>query len=152
MFDMKKVVFVLLALISSSCSTKSRPQIEEPFRHSVKFQGESIGLIAEWYTGDKSNSTAITKENNNIDPARIEIGDSLIIPRGLLLNSKPLTEEYVRAKNTPTASPDIKVPVSESNAKVSDTQEQSPLSKRSKKETEELIKTREDLWQELIGE
>jgi hypothetical protein len=148
-------LFALTILMLGSCSTKNTQSNEQPFRHSVRFEGENLSIISEWYTGNKSNLSAIVQDNKNIDPAKIELGAVIIIPKSLLINRAPMTEEFVRLKAQPilppvTTSSDLvaqqkRIESSQSNRDLQPT-------KRTKKDTEELIKTREDLWQELIGE
>ena len=36
---------------SAALETKAKPQESAPFVHTVRWQGESLSLIAKWYTG-----------------------------------------------------------------------------------------------------
>ncbi len=142
------VALCLYSVLLISCSWfKSESNYGElPFRHTVKYRGESIGILAEWYTGSVENWSRIAEINKNINPNKIELGDVILIPKGLVVRSIPLTEEFCRLKNT---APQIEPDTVEEELKK---QFKSPVTTKRKKETDELIKNREDLWNELIGE
>ena len=64
--------------------------------HTVKFPGETLSIIADWYTGNSRNWEVIVNENPGLDPKRIRIGDVIIIPRSLVVKDAPLPEKAVR--------------------------------------------------------
>jgi hypothetical protein len=63
--------------------------------HSVRWQGETLSLIAQWYTGSGKNWRALADANRAIIPDRLAIGDRVLIPAGLLKNRKPLPHDLV---------------------------------------------------------
>jgi hypothetical protein len=65
------------------------------YLHSVRWQGETLSLIAQWYTGSWKNWRALADANRAIDPNRLAIGDRVLIPEGLLKNRKPLPRDLV---------------------------------------------------------
>jgi len=65
------------------------------YLHSVRWQGETLSLIAQWYTGSWKNWGALADANRAIDPNRLAIGDLVLIPEGLLKNRKPLPRDLV---------------------------------------------------------
>jgi len=79
--------------------------------HTVKWSGETLGLIARWYTGAVSNWTVLAKANPEIDPHRIFIGTNVRIPAALIKTQDPLPREFVSsgglrpAKKGPTTNP-----------------------------------------------
>jgi hypothetical protein len=69
------------------------------FYHRVKYSGETLAIIAKWYTGDADNWQALTKANPKLDPKRINVGDKIRIPRKLLNTRRPMTRSFVVASN-----------------------------------------------------
>ena len=67
------------------------------FYHRVKYSGETLSIIAKWYTGDAENWQALTKANPKLDPNRINVGDKIRIPRTILNTSKPMPQSFVVA-------------------------------------------------------
>ena len=67
------------------------------YYHRVKYSGETLSIIAKWYTGDVENWQALTKANPKLDPDRINVGDKIRIPRKLLNTRRPMTRSFVVA-------------------------------------------------------
>lgn len=65
--------------------------------HKVRYPGESLSVIAEWYTGDVENWNYLTKANPKLDPDRITIGTTVLIPENLLHTKKAMPREFVDA-------------------------------------------------------
>jgi len=65
------------------------------YLHTVRWQGETLCLIAQWYTGSWKNWRTLADSNSAINPDRLGIGDRVIIPEGLLKNRKPLPRDLV---------------------------------------------------------
>lgn len=72
--------------------TKPRPAY---YYHKVKYSGETLSLIAKWYTGDMENWRALTKANPKLDPDRIIVGHRIRIPHKLLNTKKPMPRSFV---------------------------------------------------------
>lgn len=140
------ILTIMIALSGCSWFESKSNYGDVPYRHKVKYRGESIGILAEWYTGDITNWQKVVAINKNIDPEKIEIGDIILIPKELIIRKESLTEEFCALKNKPAAID--KDPVD----REFENKFRSPLQSKQRKETEELIKNREDLWNELIGE
>jgi hypothetical protein len=62
------------------------------YRHTVRWPGESMSLIASWYTGAAKNWQKLAKANPRINPNRIEKGNVIVIPPALLKNKKRLPQ------------------------------------------------------------
>ena len=73
------------------------PQKPIPARyvHTVRWPGETLSLIAQWYTGSWKNWTALADANPGINPDRITIGDKIRIPDDLLKTREPLPREFL---------------------------------------------------------
>jgi hypothetical protein len=75
--------------------TKYRPKY---FKHKVRWPGESLSLIAKWYTGRLSNWKVLAKTNPNLDPNLIKLGDIIRVPPKILETRTPLPRK-VAAKS-----------------------------------------------------
>lgn len=82
-------------------STELPPSSNSSFVHTVKFPGETLSIIAKWYTGDVSSWQKIASANPKLDPSRIEIGDSVKIPRRLLKKQSALKPVFVEKLSKP---------------------------------------------------
>ena len=67
------------------------------YYHRVKYSGETLSIIAKWYTGDADNWQALTKANPKLDPKRINVGDKIRIPKKILNTRKPMPRSFVVA-------------------------------------------------------
>lgn len=69
------------------------PPKEKYFTHTIRWKGEKIVTIAEWYTGSEKNWLKIIEANPTVDPKQIKVGDSILIPEDLMKTHKlmPLT-------------------------------------------------------------
>ena len=63
--------------------------------HTVKWKGETLSIIAKWYTGSLDNWKKIAEANPDLDPARIAIGSKIRIPDRLLKIRKPMPKKYI---------------------------------------------------------
>ncbi|HME42123.1 MAG TPA: hypothetical protein VKF36_03470 [Syntrophorhabdales bacterium] len=65
------------------------------FIHTVKFKGESVSIIAGWYTGDIQNWKVLKEHNPDINPNRIFDGNKIRIPQSMMKTKAPMPKEYV---------------------------------------------------------
>lgn len=63
------------------------------YRHTVRWPGESMSLIARWYTGSSKNWRKLAKANPRLNPDRIKKGDVISIPPALLKTREPMPEK-----------------------------------------------------------
>ena len=63
------------------------------YRHTVRWPGESMSLIARWYTGASNNWRKLAKANPRINPNRIKKGHVIVIPPKLLKTRDPLPQK-----------------------------------------------------------
>jgi hypothetical protein len=88
---------------NKSLETKKVTQVAEttnsnqdlPFFHQVKWEGETLSLIAKWYTGDWRNWKALAQVNPWLEPSNLFAGLKVKIPRQLLKNQKQMPREFV---------------------------------------------------------
>jgi LysM repeat protein len=91
-----------------------------PYTHTVRWKGETLWIVALWYTGAGSNWTALAKANPLLNPRRIKPGDKILIPAQLLRQRRPLPYERVhpsapqrRAKSASPKQPSVPLPRTE---------------------------------------
>ncbi|MGD8271928.1 MAG: LysM domain-containing protein [Desulfobacterales bacterium] len=65
------------------------------FVHQVKWRGETLSLIAKWYTGHYGNWKALAQANPNLNPNRIALGNRIYIPPELIKTKKLLPRKVV---------------------------------------------------------
>lgn len=65
------------------------------FVHRVKWSGESLSLIAKWYTGHYGNWKALAQANPGLNPNRIALGNRIHIPPEMMKTKKPLPRKVV---------------------------------------------------------
>ncbi len=70
------------------------------FVHQVRWSGESLSLIAKWYTGHYGNWKKLAQANPGLNPNRIVLGNRIYIPPELMKTKKPLPRKVV-AKTLP---------------------------------------------------
>ncbi|MEE4262661.1 MAG: LysM domain-containing protein [Desulfobacteraceae bacterium] len=63
------------------------------YRHTVRWPGESLSLIARWYTGASRNWQKLARANPRLNPNRIKKGNVIVIPAELLKTQEPLPEK-----------------------------------------------------------
>ena len=90
---MKRLVLVLsvLCFFLFACA-KPRPQVDY-FNYAVARQGETLAVIAKWYTGSSANWSVIQSHNPGLDPKRMKIGTVVRIPETMLVRRDPLPKK-----------------------------------------------------------
>lgn len=63
--------------------------------HTIKWHGESLSIIAKWYTGNLKNWEALAQANPNLTPSRLFIGNRIRIPEKLLKTREPMPQQFV---------------------------------------------------------
>ncbi|MCK5230320.1 MAG: LysM peptidoglycan-binding domain-containing protein [Desulfobulbaceae bacterium] len=83
------------------------------YTHTVKLPGESLSIIAKWFTGDLKNWETLAKYNPTINPNRIFLGDKIQIPRPLMIRHDRMTQKFIeesqpksRQRVSPAAPPE----------------------------------------------
>jgi len=87
----------LLVLVCSNCTFINKLiQSDKNFHeHQVKWEGETLSIIAKWYTGSVNNWKTIAKANPALDPNRIVIGIDVRIPNSLMITRNPLPKSFL---------------------------------------------------------
>ena len=63
--------------------------------HKVRYPGESVSIIAGWYTGDIDNWKILAEVNPGLNPNVINEGMKINIPESMLKKREPMTKEFV---------------------------------------------------------
>ena len=70
------------------------PPPPPPVEHLISYPGETLSIIARWYTGDAQNWTAIREANPGLDERKLRMGDVVIVPAGLVIKREPLPKNF----------------------------------------------------------
>jgi hypothetical protein len=88
----------VVALLGGCAPVKRRtfddPVVEYSY-HTVNYQGETLSLIARWYTGQAGNWEALMDHNPDLDPRKLQIGDLVKIPQDLLIREDEMPKKFV---------------------------------------------------------
>jgi hypothetical protein len=72
------------------------PEIPGYYDHTVRWEGETISIITDWYTGDYHNWELVAKANPQLrDPKRISVNDVIRIPKSLMKRQDPMPREHL---------------------------------------------------------
>jgi hypothetical protein len=64
-------------------------------KHTVKYQGETLSIIASWYTGNGGMWKVIAQSNSDLNPGKLRIGQVIKIPWSLIKRNDEFPEKYV---------------------------------------------------------
>jgi nucleoid-associated protein YgaU len=64
------------------------------FIHTSRYSWETLGIVADWYTGDSSNWKKLAEINPDVDPPKVAAGSEIFIPVKLLKTRKVLPQDY----------------------------------------------------------
>jgi hypothetical protein len=80
---------------TSGIEPKSKPEKPSYYVHKVRWQGESLSIIAAWYTGNLDNWKVLAETNPSLNPNRIFPGSKISIPQEMMKTQEPMPEEFV---------------------------------------------------------
>lgn len=66
-----------------------------PISHLVQWPGETLSIIALWYTGDLHNWRELARANPGINPHLLYLETRLAIPEELVLTRTPMPREFL---------------------------------------------------------
>lgn len=66
--------------------------------HRVSVPGETLRIIATWYTGDFQNAGRLARINSLKNPNQLSLGQAIRIPRYLLVRTAPLPMDEVESR------------------------------------------------------
>ncbi len=92
-------IFCLACLTGCALFGDTGGQAEEAkpdvYVHTVEWPGETLPMIAQWYTGNKDNGKVLAKTNPTIAADRLVVGDQVLIPLELVKNNKSMPQEFL---------------------------------------------------------
>jgi hypothetical protein len=65
------------------------------YTYTVKWSGESVSIIAAWYTGDLQNWKILAQANPALNPNIIFPGIKVLIPENIMKTHDPMPKEFV---------------------------------------------------------
>lgn len=110
-YQLNFIFWTITCLFCLSCAPDRKEELpQEPlgsvpviFEHQVRYSGETLVRIANWYTGKSKNWKLVADANPDLNPKRMKIGSKIIIPQELLIRKDPLPKSaIVRAKASKT--------------------------------------------------
>ena len=82
--------------VAKKTPSEVKPTSESGFYiHRVRWPGETLSIIAQWYTGSWKNWKSLSKANSNLNPKRIVIGSDIFIPEALMKSRKPMPISFL---------------------------------------------------------
>ena len=121
-FQGNKIIFLIVSLLFFLCfscnlkkqilpagaASKAKPkpvpqtQIETKMSeksrgidHYVRWHGETLSIIAKWYTGALNNWETLAAINTQIDSSLLYINNKIHIPGRLIKTRKPMPKEFL---------------------------------------------------------
>jgi len=101
---LKRTIFFIMLILSSCSKRELEPPREVPIPkepaaiyHEVLYPGETLSLIAGWYTGDSKNWKTIADFNPGLNPNNISIRDIIKIPKSIAKKEKAFSQSEFRA-------------------------------------------------------
>jgi hypothetical protein len=91
----QKVWPIVHAQVSADDGTVDDASSEDMFLHTVQWPGETLSLIAEWYTGDPSNWTILSDFNAGHGSDAVRANEVILIPKFLLTTTTPMPRTFV---------------------------------------------------------
>ncbi len=81
----------LAGTTTGKSSTKNSPHLI----HQIRWPGETLSIIAKWYTGDYRNWPALVEATPWLVNSRVVVGDKVLIPVRLVTNRSPLPKTFL---------------------------------------------------------
>jgi hypothetical protein len=97
-------------------ATREESPASSFYVHRVTWTGESLSIVAKWYTGNLENWKELAKVNPEIKPEFLQVGMKIRIPEAMIVNPNAMTQEFVashypkdtkRSKSPPSPSEDL---------------------------------------------
>ncbi len=84
----------------TKAETKKIKNIKQTYYvHVVRYEGETLSLISNWYIGNYKDWKLLAQHNPELNPNSIHVGDRVWIPKGKMRTSKQLPATFVNKKN-----------------------------------------------------
>jgi len=105
--QLSSVIAIFSLLLFSACSGSSNSNNPPPpsdnsrnkpddVEHRIAYSGETLAIIANWYTGKSTNWTLIRDANPGLRPERLNIGQLVRIPGELVIERNPMPRKVLQ--------------------------------------------------------
>ena len=119
------------------------------FQHTVRFRGQTLGQIAEWYTGEYDNWKKLSRYNDDtpVPNEALKVGREIKIPVELVVRQDPMPEPKRRKKPPPstgkttTQRPVTKKPTAPGETPAATQPKEAPAGPSEKASDEEVAET-----------
>lgn len=85
-------------------------QAIEYVSHTIRYSGETLAVIAQWYTGSAVNWNRIMEHNPDVSPTALRLGQVIQIPLELVVKDDPMPESFLRQTRPRPAPPSPEAP------------------------------------------
>jgi len=72
-----------------------KPVVSKGIDHYVRWKGETLSIIAKWYTGETDNWKALAALNPEINPHLLHMNIKIHIPYELIKNRKSMPKKFL---------------------------------------------------------
>jgi hypothetical protein len=90
-----------LPLLVSACQLHTPPAPEpvgpQFLEHRIAHRGETLGLIARWYTGSADNWKRLVDANPGLRVNSLQLGQVVLIPEEIVTRSEPLPASMLKS-------------------------------------------------------
>lgn len=105
-FDTKPVV------VSKVLTVEPTPKVTAPQKedvvHNIKYKGETLALVSQWYTGSIHNWKKIMEYNGLASETSLQLGGTIKIPGELVVNREPMPLSEIKLPKTSPKGPSVK--------------------------------------------
>jgi hypothetical protein len=67
----------------------------DTYAHTVTFRGETLEILADWYGDDPTRKATLGRVNKRNPLEVLHVGETILIPASIMVNSEPLPEAFV---------------------------------------------------------
>jgi len=78
------------------------------FIHKVRYEGETLSIIARWYIGNYKSWKSLAHYNPELNPSNIHVGDKVWIPRNKMKTFKRMPKSFLKKYTRQKKEPIIK--------------------------------------------
>ena len=79
---------------SETSADAKRKNSDVYFLHTSRWSWETLGVVADWYTGDSSNWKKLAEINPDVNAQKLVTGNEIFIPVKLLKTREKLPQNY----------------------------------------------------------
>ncbi len=77
-------------------SAEKEAETNEFLFHRIRWQGETLSIIAKWYTGSMEDWKLLSRINPGLAPQNLQVGEKVKIPANRVKTSVEMPRDFVR--------------------------------------------------------